>query len=399
MNKLSLRDLDVKGKKVIMRVDFNVPFAKDGTISDATRIRAALPSIKYILENGGALILMSHLGRPKGEKKVEFSLKRVADTLHKLLGSPVTFVEDCIGPEVEQKAKDLKSGEVLVLENLRFYKAEEKPDTDPTFAQNLAKLADIYVNDAFGTAHRKHSSTATIASFFPKKAAAGFLMEKEIDFLGGLLENPTHPFYAIIGGSKVSTKMGVLKSLAQKVDGIFIGGGMTFTFLKAKGLSIGNSIHEDDLIEEAKSFEALCKEKNVKLFLPKDLVIADAFKEDANIRTVATHEGIPEGWEGMDIGPETIKEWKDALAGGKTIFWNGPVGVFEMAPFAKGTNALAEKIAQLDATTVVGGGDSLAAINLLGLGSQFTHLSTGGGASLEFIEFGHLPGIDALSST
>lgn len=397
MDKLSLKDLDLSGKKVIMRVDFNVPFEKEGAISDDTRIRAALPSIKYVLDKGGSLIVMSHLGRPKGEKKPEFSLKPVAKRLKELLGSPVIFAEDCIGPEVEKQAKALKPGEVLLLENLRFYKAEEKPDTDPSFAKKLASYADLYVNDAFGTAHRSHSSTATIAEYFPGRAAAGFLLEKEIDFLGGLLENPKRPFYAIIGGSKVSTKMGVLRSLAEKVDGIFVGGGMTFTFLKAQNIPIGNSIHEDDLLQEAREFQKHCAEKDIKLFMASDLVIADDFKESANTQIVQADDGIPDGWEGMDIGPKTLEEWKKALSGAKTVFWNGPVGVFEMPPFAKGTNGLAEALAKLDATTVVGGGDSLAAINKLELGEKFSHLSTGGGASLEFIEYGKLPGIEALS--
>ena len=398
MSKLSIKDLDVQGKRVLMRVDFNVPFDKEGNISDDTRIRAALPSIKWVLENGGSVVVMSHLGRPKGEKKPEFSLKPCAKRLNELLGGCVTFAPDCVGGEVEKMAKSLQPGKVLLLENLRFYAAEEKPDTDPSFAEKLSKLGDLYVNDAFGTAHRKHSSTATITQHFPGKAAAGFLMQKEIDFLGkALLDNPKRPFYAIIGGSKVSSKMGVLQSLAAKVDGIFIGGGMVFTFFKAQGLSIGNSIHEDGLLDEAKKFLSFCKEKEIKVYLPTDLVIADAFKEDAQTKIISVSEGVPEGWQGMDVGPETLKEWKKTLKGGQTVFWNGPLGVFEMAPFALQTNDLAKLLAEMDATTVVGGGDSVAAINKLKLGNQFSHLSTGGGASLEFIEYGHLPGIDALT--
>lgn len=398
MGKLSIKDLDFQGKRALMRVDFNVPFDKEGNISDDTRIRAALPSIQWVLDHGGSVVVMSHLGRPKGEKKPEFTLKPCADRLNELLGGRVTFAPDCIGPEVEKMASALKSGEVLLLENLRFYAAEEKPDTDPSFAEKLSKLGDLYINDAFGTAHRKHSSTATVAQYFPGKAAAGFLMQKEIDFLGkALLDNPKRPFYAIIGGSKISSKMGVLKSLATKVDGIFIGGGMAFTFFKVQGLTIGNSIHEDDLLDEAKNFLSFCETKGVKVFLPTDLVIADAFDEKAQTKIISTKEGIPEGWQGMDIGPATLKEWEKTLTGGHTIFWNGPLGVFEMPPFSKQTNGLAKVLAGMDATTIVGGGDSVAAINKLKLGQQFSHLSTGGGASLEFIEYGHLPGIDVLS--
>lgn len=398
MNKLSIKDLDCKGKKVLMRVDFNVPFNKEGRISDDTRIRAALPSIQWVLKNGGSVILMSHLGRPKGEKNPEFTLKPCADRLKELLKVNVTFAPDCIGPEVEKMASALKPGSVLLLENLRFYAAEEKPEKDPSFAKKLSKLGDVYVDDAFGTAHRAHSSTATIAQYFPGKAAAGFLMQQEIDFLGkALLDNPKRPFYAIIGGSKVSSKMGVLKSLAGKVDGIFIGGGMAFTFFKLQGIPIGNSIHEDDLLDEAKKFLSFCKEKGVKVFLPTDIVISDAFKEDANTKIISIKEGIPDGWQGMDVGPATLKEWEKTLKGGKTIFWNGPLGVFEMPPFAKQTNQLAKLLSSLDAIRVVGGGDSVAAVNKLKLGNAFSHLSTGGGASLELIEYGHLPGIDALS--
>jgi len=398
MEKLSLKDLDVRGKRVLMRVDFNVPFDKTGKIADDTRIRAALPSIRYILDQGGSVILMSHLGRPKGEKKEEFSLKPCAGRLQELTGIPVLFANDCIGSETEKRARALKSGELLLLENLRFYLAEEKPDKDPSFAKQLAGLGDLYVNDAFGTAHRAHSSTATITRYFPGRSAAGFLLEKEIRFLGkALLENPKRPFYAILGGSKVSTKMGVLKALSEKVDAIFLGGGMIFTFFRAQGIPIGDSLYEDALLNEAKEFIELCKEKSLKLFLPVDIVIADAFKEEARHQTIPVKEGIPEGWMGMDIGKETLAVWKRALPKAKTVFWNGPVGVFEMAPFAHGTEALAHTLASLKAITVVGGGDSLSAINRLHLGDRFTHLSTGGGAALEYLEFGRLPGIDALS--
>ncbi len=399
MEKLSVKDLDVAGKRALIRVDFNVPLDKAGNITDDTRIRASLPTIQWVLEQGGSVVLMSHLGRPKGERKPEFSLRPCAIRLQELLGTPVAFAPDCIGESTLKKAKDLKPKEILLLENLRFYKAEEKPETDPSFAKQLSELGDIYINDAFGTAHRAHSSTATIAKYFPKKAAAGFLLQKEIDFLGkALLENPKRPFFALIGGSKISSKMGVLKALSSKVDALFIGGGMAYTFFKAQGQSIGNSLHEDDLLEEAKAFLAHCKAHNIELYLPQDIVLADAFNENAHTKIVSAQEGIPDGWQGMDIGPATLKAWAAPLAKAKTVFWNGPVGVFEMPPFAKGTNALATLLASLHATTVIGGGDSVAAINKLGMENRFSHLSTGGGASLELIEFGHLPGIDALTN-
>ncbi|HSW86753.1 MAG TPA: phosphoglycerate kinase [Rhabdochlamydiaceae bacterium] len=393
MTKLSLTDIPLKGKKVLMRVDFNVPQNKDGTIADDSRIKETLPSIKYVLDQGGALILMSHLGRPKGKKDPKYTLAPCAKCLSKWIGVPVAFASDCIGPEVEKAARELKSGQVLLLENVRFYEAEENPSADPSFAQKLAKLGDVYVNDAFGTAHREHSSTAIIAKYFPEKAAAGFLLQKEISFLSSILADPKRPFYTIIGGSKISTKMGVLNSLTSKVDGLFIGGGMAFTFFKAQGISIGNSIHEDDLLEDAKEFLKNCESKKVKIWLPKDLIIA----KGSEIKCVSIEEGIPDQWQGMDIGPATIAEWKSALSKAATIFWNGPVGVFENPKFATGTNEIATTLSTLKATTIVGGGDSVSAINALGIAQKFTHVSTGGGASLEFIEFGRLPGIDALS--
>lgn len=396
MTKLQLQDLDLKGKKVLVRVDFNVPLNKDGSVSDDTRIRESLPTIQYILKSGGSAILMSHLGRPKGAPDPQFSLAPCARALSQLLGMPVQMAEDCIGEKVEKMARDLNPGQVLLLENLRFHPAEEKPSLDPIFAKKLASLGDVYVNDAFGTAHRMHSSTAAIAQYFPGKAAAGFLMQKEINFLSSLL-NPKRPFYAIIGGAKISTKMGVLKSLISKADGIFIGGGMAFTFYLAQGIKIGNSIHEDDQIPVAAAFLKECGEKKIPCWLPKDLIIADTFRDDSQSKCVAASQGIPDGWQGMDIGPQTQEEWNKALKNAETIFWNGPLGVFEFPHFAKGTEQIAKTLSSLKATTVVGGGDSVAAINRLGLISSFTHVSTGGGASLEFIEYGHLPGIDALS--
>jgi phosphoglycerate kinase len=397
MAKLRLQDLDLKGKKVLMRVDFNVPLNKDGTVADDTRIKESLPSIQHILKAGGSVILMSHLGRPKGAPDPKFSLAPCAKVLSTLLGQPVLMADDCIGKKTEDMARTLQPGQVLLLENLRFHAAEEKPSLDPSFAKKLASLGDLYINDAFGTAHRAHASTVAIAQYFPGKSAAGLLMQKEIAALSTLL-NPQRPFYAMIGGAKISSKMEVLKSLLTKADGILIGGGMAFTFFLAQGLKIGSSIHEDDQVPVAKDFLEECRKKNIPCWLPKDVVIADAFEDRAQSKIVAPQQGIPNGWQGMDIGPKTIEEWGQVLKKGKTIFWNGPLGVFEFPRFALGTEQIAKTLSTLKgATTIVGGGDSVAAVNRLGLAKAFTHVSTGGGASLEFIEFGHLPGIDALS--
>ncbi len=397
MAKLKLQDLDLKGKKVLMRVDFNVPLQKDGTISDDTRIRESLPSIQYILEHGGAVILMSHLGRPKAGRDPALSLAPCAKALADLLHKPVQMAPDCIGPEVQRLAGALQPGQVLLLENLRFHPAEEKPESDASFAQKLAQLGNVYVNDAFGTAHRTHSSTAVIAKYFPDRAAAGFLMQKEIDFLINLVEHPKHPFHAIIGGAKVSTKIGVLQSLLSKVDAFYIGGGMAYTFFKAQGIAIGKSICEDEQIPVAQKFLKSCREMGKELHLPADIIVADAYKPDAQQKTIEISQGIPTEWEGMDIGPQTISEWTQSLKRAQTVFWNGPVGVFEFPRFAKGTQSIAEALASLHAITVVGGGDSVAAVNQLHLAPKFSHVSTGGGASLELLEYGHLPGIDALS--
>lgn len=394
---MKLEELPIKGKKVLVRVDFNVPFGSNGTISDDTRIRAALPTIRYILDNGGFPILMSHLGRPKGEKIPSLSLKPCADHLQKLVKEEVLMASDCIGPQVEKMANHLQPGQILVLENLRFYMAEEKPDSDPEFAKDLAKLGDFYVNDAFGTAHRAHSSTATIAQYFPDKKAPGFLLEKEIDFLGKHLKEPSHPFYAVIGGAKVSSKLGVLESLLEKADALFIGGGMAYTFLKAQGIPIGNSLCEDDLLDKARAFLAAAKAKNVPIYLPTDIVIAKEFSSNTEHKIVEAAKGIPDGWQGMDGGPVTRNQWRNTLQNAKTVFWNGPLGVFEFPQFAGGTEAMAKTLGDLKAVTIVGGGDSVAAINQLGLAEKFSHISTGGGASLEYIEYGHLPGIDALN--
>jgi phosphoglycerate kinase len=396
VQKLSLSDLPLEGKKILMRVDFNVPIDKNGKITDDTRIQAALPSIRYVLNHGGALILMSHLGRPKGKPSPEFSLAPCAKRLEELLKKPVKMASDCVGTEIEQTVNNLKKGEVLLLENLRFHRGEEHPEEDTNFVKQLAKLGDFYVNDAFGTAHRAHSSTALITQFFPHRSAAGFLLEKEIEFLGKTLLNPDRPFYAIIGGAKISSKIGVLTSLLDKVNALFIGGGMAYTFYKAKGIPIGNSIYEDDLLDIAKEIIHLSQQRGVKLYLPLDHVIADSLKENASVQVVDADKGIPDGFQGVDIGPKTIEEFSHKLQKAATVLWNGPLGVFEIPKFAKGTNVIAKVIAQLPATTIVGGGDSIAALQAAGVSDKITHISTGGGATLEYIEFGTLPGIDAL---
>lgn len=392
---MNLENLPIKkGTKVLIRVDFNVPLDKGGQITDDTRIRASLPTINYVLKKEGCPILMSHLGRPEGKANSAFSLKPCAARLSELLKKEVLMAPDCIGEKVEKMAKDLKPEKILMLENLRFYPAEEKPESDPQFAKKLATLGDVYINDAFGTAHRAHSSTATIAHYFPERKAAGFLMQKEIDFLGRALSHPKRPFYALIGGAKVSSKLGVLRSLLSKVDALFIGGGMAYTFLKAKGFDIGNSLCENELVPEAKE---ILNNSKVPIFLPKDLVVADSFSNEANRKVVEASHDIPKGWQGMDIGPITCEEWKKELKKAQMIFWNGPLGVFEMPHFAKGTEFIARALAETSATTIIGGGDSVAAINQLGLTEKFTHISTGGGATLEYIEHGHLPGIEALN--
>lgn len=397
--KLSIEDLSLQGKKVLMRVDFNVPLDKSGQITDDSRIVASLPSIQYVLAHGGALILMSHLGRPK-QRSSELSLAPCAKRLSQLLKVPVLLAPDCIGTETEKMARDLKGGQVLLLENLRFHPAEEKPESDPSFAKKLASLGDVYINDAFGTAHRAHSSTASIAQYFPDRSAAGFLLQKEIQFLGKTLTTPQKPFVAIIGGAKISSKVGALKSLVKKVDSLLIGGGMAFTFLKAQGIAIGGSLFEKDYLDTCQELILFCRSQNVTLQLPQDLVIADRLSEDASSKIIDLHrEEIPSGYQGVDIGPKTIESFKAVCRSAKTIFWNGPLGVFEIPQFAKGTYSIAKALAeQKNATTIIGGGDSVAAIEQMGMSDQFSHLSTGGGASLEYIEFGTLPGIEALTN-
>lgn len=398
MDKLLLQHLPLQGKRVLVRVDFNVPLNKDGTIADDTRMREALPTIQYILDQGGAVILMSHLGKPQAKRDLQYSLGICAKKLSQLVSAPVFFAPDCVGKEVEKMAHELKNGQILLLENLRFYPGEENPEQDPNFARNLASLAEIYVNDAFGTCHRKHSSTYSIAQFFPHKAALGFLIQKEVSFLKPLVQNPKHPFYALIGGAKISSKLGVLHSLLTKVDALFIGGAMAFTFLKAQGLEIGDSLVEESCIPQALELIHLCSIKKVALHLPSDIVIASSFQNEAPHRIISTTENIPKGWQGMDIGPQTLHDWSLNFEQASTFFWNGPVGVFEMPTFAKGTTGLANAISNLSCLKVVGGGDSLSAINSLGIQKKFSHLSTGGGASLEYLELGTLPGIEATSN-
>ncbi|MBS3903503.1 MAG: phosphoglycerate kinase [Anaplasmataceae bacterium] len=391
-----LQNLDVQEKRVLVRVDFNVPLDKQGKITDDTRLKESLPTLRYLLDHGASVVLLSHLGRPKHCVDPTCSLNVCSTRLAELLHHPVLFARDPISTATQIQCQALKPGEVLLLENLRFYAAEETPTSDPEFAKKLASLGDLYVNDAFGTAHRSHSSTALIATYFPKKRAAGLLMQKEVTQLDTLLTSPKRPFFAILGGSKVSSKLGVLQSLLEKINVIFIGGGMAFTFLKTLGMSIGDSIHDPNLESEAKLFLDNCQQRGITVWLPEDFMIADHFSADAKTQIVTRQQGIPSGWQGMDIGPLTLTAWQQALSQASTIFWNGPVGVFEFPAFANGTNELARCLASSKAVTVIGGGDSVAAINQLGLADSFTHISTGGGASLEYLEFGKLPGIEAL---
>ncbi len=386
-NKKTIRDVDYRGKRVLVRVDFNVPI-KNGQVGDDTRIRAALPTLQYLLDQGAALILCSHLGRPKGEPNPEFSLRPVADHLSKLLGRPVAFAEDCIGPVAEKAAAALKPGEVLLLENTRFHAGETK--NDEQMSRQLASLADLYVNDAFGSAHRAHASTEGVAKFLP--AAAGFLMEKEIQYLGQAVADPKRPFIAILGGAKIGDKIGVIRNLLSKADQVLIGGGMANTFFKAQGYPVGDSLVEDEALETAKQ---LLQDGGAKLRLPVDMVIADRFEAEAEMKILPVG-AVPDGWRIMDIGPETVKVFEKALEGAGTVAWNGPMGVFEFPRFAQGTFGVAKAVANCGATTIIGGGDSVAAINQSGLADKITHISTGGGASLEMLEGLALPGVAAL---
>ncbi len=391
MNKKTVKDIDLKGKKVLVRCDFNVPMDEEKNITDNTRIVAALPTIKYLLENECSVILCSHLGRPKGEFKPEFSLKPVAKELSKLLDKEVIMAQDVVGEDASQKAAKLQQGEIMLLENVRFHR--EETDNEPEFAKKLANMAEIYVNDAFGAAHRAHASTAGVAAYLP--AVSGFLIEKELEFLGNALNNPKRPFVAILGGAKVSDKIGVIDSLLEKVDTLIIGGGMAYTFFKAQGYEVGDSICELDKLDLAKSLMEKAKSKGVKLMLPIDTKIGKEFKPDTESKTVAWTE-IPENWEGFDIGEETIKIFEEEIRKAKTVVWNGPVGLFEFDQFEIGTNSIARVLSQIDATTIIGGGDSAAAVKKAGLEDKMTHISTGGGASLEFLEGKKLPGIECL---
>ncbi|MEN6571799.1 MAG: phosphoglycerate kinase [Anaerolineaceae bacterium] len=386
-NKKTVRDIDVKGKKVLVRVDFNVPI-KDGVVGDDTRIRAALPTIDYLLEHGAAVILFSHLGRPKGGPDPKYSMKPVAEYLAKLMNKPVAFSSDCVGPEAEKAAKALKPGDVLVLENTRFHPEEEK--NDPALAKQMASLADIFVNDAFGSAHRAHASTEGVTHFLP--AVAGFLLEKEIKYLGQAIADPKHPFVAIMGGAKISDKIGVIRNLLTKADSILIAGGMANTFFKAQGYPVADSLVEEEAIATA---QELLKEGGKKLRLPVDVVLGDKFDAESAAKVMPVGP-IPEGWRILDIGPETIKSYSKVIESAGMVVWNGPMGVFEFPRFAEGTYGIAKAVAASHAISIVGGGDSVAAIQQSGLADKITHISTGGGASLEMLEGLELPGVASL---
>ena len=391
--KKTVKDVDVRSKRVLVRVDYNVPLDANGNVSDDKRITASLHTINYLLEQGARIILCSHLGRPKGEVKKEFSLAPVAKRLKELLPNVnIYFASDCIGEEAQQKAAALKDGEILLLENLRFHKEEEK--NDPEFAKKLASLAEIYVSDAFGTVHRAHASTAGVAAYLP--AVAGFLIGKELSIMGGALENPERPFVAILGGAKVADKIGVITNLLNKCDTLLIGGGMAYTFFKAMGYEIGDSLLDAESIDLAKQLMETAKEKGVKLLLPVDTVVAKAFAADAEHMTVSAN-AIPAGWQGLDIGEKTRELFAAEIKNAKTVIWNGPMGVFEFPEFAKGTEAVAKACAECGGTTIIGGGDSASAVKKLGYADKMTHISTGGGASLEFLEGKVLPGVAALN--
>ena len=391
MNKKTVRDINVSGKKVLVRCDFNVPQDENGCITDNRRIVAALPTINYLLENNAKVILCSHLGRPKGEVNPKYSLKPVAEELSKLLGREVKLATDVIGENAKTLTQNMVEGEVVLLENVRYEKGEEKNDEE--LSKAFASLAEIYVNDAFGTAHRAHSSTTGVANYLP--AVSGFLIEKELEFLGSALENPQRPFVSILGGAKVSDKIGVIESLLEKVDKLIIGGGMAFTFLKAQGHKIGKSICEEDKLDLARELLAKAEAKGVKLLLPVDTHVSTDYSNDAEDKFVHSQE-IPDGWEGLDIGPDTIKMFAEEVKTAKTVVWNGPLGVCEFSKFKTGTYEIAKILGEIEATTIIGGGDSAAAIEKMGLSEKMTHISTGGGASLEFLEGKKLPGIEAL---
>ena len=392
MNKKTIEDIEVSGKKVLVRCDFNVPLDGD-KITDETRIVAALPTIQYLLDHNAAVILTSHLGRPKGEFNMKYSLAPVAARLSEKLGKPVVLAKDVIGEDAKKCVSEMKPGDVVLLENVRFHKEEEK--NDPEFAKALASFAEIYVNDAFGTAHRAHASTEGVTHYLP--AVAGYLIGKELDFLGNAVENPKRPFVAILGGAKVKDKIGVITNLLEKVDTLIIGGGMAYTFQKALGYEIGKSLLDEERIELAKEMMQKAKDKGVKLLLPVDNVCGNDFNNDCDKITVDAEAGIPADYEGMDIGPKSIKLFSEAIKEAKTVVWNGPMGVFEMPNFAVGTLAVATAMAESDAITIIGGGDSAAAVTQMGLADKMSHISTGGGASLEFLEGKELPGVAALN--
>ena len=392
MNKKTIRDIPLKGKRALVRVDFNVPMDEAGGITDDNRILGALPTIRYLMDQGAKVILMSHMGRPKGAVNAKYSLAPVAKRLGELLEKPVHMAGDVIGPDADKTVAALHDGEVALLENLRFHAQEEK--NDPDFARKLASYGDVYVNDAFGTAHRAHASTEGVAHYLP--SVSGFLIEKELQFMGKALENPERPFVAVLGGAKVSDKLGVINNLLDKVDTLIIGGGMAYTFVKAQGGQIGKSLLEEDKLDYAREMLAKAKAKGVNLLLPEDVLAADKFSNDARTQVLPIGQ-IPEDWQGLDIGPKAQEAFAQAIKGAKTVVWNGPMGVFEFPTFASGTKAVAQAMAQSDAVTIVGGGDSAAAVAQLGYADQISHISTGGGASLEFLEGLELPGVAALN--
>ncbi len=393
MPKLFIEDLDVKGERVLMRVDFNVPLGKDGRVVDDSRIRAALPSIRYAIDHGGALVLMSHLGRPDGKVVPSLSLKPVAGRLSELIGKDVTPLGDCVGPKVEEFVRNMKPGSIAMLENLRFHPEEE--ENDESFSKALASLGDVYVNDAFGAAHRAHASTAGVTRFIAQ-SAMGYLMREEVKYLGDLLASPRRPFVVILGGAKISTKIGVIQNLLRKADCMLIGGAMSYTLLKAEGVPVGSSLVEEGKLSLASELLRAAASEGRELMLPVDHLVAKKVAEGSETK-LAGRDGIEEGWIGVDIGPRTVAVYGEKITAAGTVFWNGPMGVFEIAEFAKGTEAIALKIADAKAVSVVGGGDSVTAINKFGLGDRITHISTGGGASLEFLEGKELPGIAALT--
>ena len=395
LNKKSVEDIQVKGKKVLVRCDFNVPLDDERNITDETRIDGALPTIKYLIENGAKVILCSHMGKPKGEPKPELSLAPVAKALSQKLGKDVVFAADdnVVGENAKKAVEAMAEGDVVLLQNTRYRKEETK--NEDNFSQELASLADVFVNDAFGTAHRAHCSNVGVTKYLDT-AACGYLIQKEIEFLGNAVNNPVRPCVAILGGSKVSSKISVINNLLEKVDTLIIGGGMAYTFIKALGGEVGNSLLEEDYLDYAKEMMEKAKAKGVNLLIPVDTVVGKDFSNDTESKTVGQGK-IEAGWEGLDIGAETVKLYVDAIKDAKTVVWNGPMGVFEFSNFAKGTNAIAEALAEIDATTIIGGGDSVAAVNQAGLGDKMSHISTGGGASLEFLEGKDLPGIVALN--